>query len=329
MRSRPTGQARQSMAWLYLLACCLAYLLWPTSLASAQAVNLAKKPANVHSTLTAAPGTPAITDDEFATIMNNALVNSNGNSQVLDAKFLFEQCYGGGMLSSLQNTLKPLKWVGGAASQWNETSVGFVTPAENAAFATPYNPIWVRNRPNDAWTQALVPQVRQGGNQTVLQDIMNATNNDVVGPNARNPYAAYEHPQWFSNNGDNIKFPDPSAQSYDIVLWAGSPDAVRHDNDLIDMYSALNQALGNTRKPINYQVLYANGAPDAAVQNAIRGANVTYGAATQNGLQNAMSSFSFPNNPNEEFLFYSTDHGGTEQSLPFGTAPAGTWSSTA
>src|SRR5262245_42424856 len=91
-----------------------------------------------HSTLVPVSG-PSIRDDEFADLLKKILLK-NGTNNVRDAKFLFQQCFGGGMLDDIKGALgNTVKWVGGAASKHSEESWG--------------------NDDDDYWTQALKPEL--------------------------------------------------------------------------------------------------------------------------------------------------------------------------
>ena len=69
-----------------------------------------------------------ISDTQFAALISNKFF-SGGTTNVRDAKFVFQQCYGGGMLNELQNSLGgtngSFNWVGGSAASWYEPSYSF------------------------------------------------------------------------------------------------------------------------------------------------------------------------------------------------------------
>ncbi|NJL31490.1 MAG: hypothetical protein HC898_07600 [Phycisphaerales bacterium] len=121
---------------------------------------LAIQPANKHSTIVANSGGD-VTDSDFAAIMKDLLIDSNGNSTVKDAKFFFQTCFGGGMLDDLNVALgDKVKWVGGSASRYDEVSWGFTNEVAGAG---------------DYWTLGLVPELAK--DQTVLQALEKADNN--------------------------------------------------------------------------------------------------------------------------------------------------------
>ena len=72
-----------------------------------------------------------ILDNDFATLAKNLLI-TNGKSNARDAKFLFQQCFGGGMLDDIQRALGTVvKWVGGSASRFDEQAHDFSCAAAN------------------------------------------------------------------------------------------------------------------------------------------------------------------------------------------------------
>jgi hypothetical protein len=112
-----------------------------------------------------------ITSDAFATLISNNII-SNGTSNVKDADFFFQECYGGGMLTPLETAFgTTVDWVGGSASSAFQPSVGQMFPAENMllppASRQPAGSIYVADPPQDFWTKALIPQLNTA-NQTVI-----------------------------------------------------------------------------------------------------------------------------------------------------------------
>src|SRR5687767_14505437 len=87
---RPLMTWRRGCALLAVLAA--AFGLSPTAHA-----DLETQTDCTHSTLVPVSG-PAIRDDEFADLLKKILLKNGTNSNVRDAKFLFQQCFGGGML---------------------------------------------------------------------------------------------------------------------------------------------------------------------------------------------------------------------------------------
>lgn len=279
---------------LLALAVCLVQFLARASAA------LPPQPANVHSNLTTdIPGDPLSADD-FADDMANFLIK-NGRSNVLDAKFLFQECYGGGMVNALKAKLdNSINWIGGSASNWSEVARGEANSATN-----PQSPM-------SYWTKALIPALQ--ANNSILSALTTALRNDQVGPFSPNvsehPFIAGGGPAGFGK----IKLKDPNAKSYEAILWAGDPNQQRHANNIQQMVNTLEKAWGapNNNPPgnppkVNITVLYGDG-PGPGTPNFGRGVNVM--KATEADLTRALTNLQL--NPNEEFLFYATDHGGTD-----------------
>ena len=98
--------------------------------------NAIAQPANQNSTLIpfnfAAAAAPAggniILDSTFATWVQGALTTNVGGvqtSMVGDATFAFQQCFSGGFLDDLNNTLgNTVNWIGGAAAVWQRAGGG-------------------------------------------------------------------------------------------------------------------------------------------------------------------------------------------------------------
>src|SRR5262249_43448703 len=93
----------------------------------AQGGNLEPEPGGVGATLNATDG--PILDEEFASWIAEALTKLVGTtriSNVKDAKFLFQECFGGGMLYKVKQTLDAygISYAGGSASAFNQPSSG-------------------------------------------------------------------------------------------------------------------------------------------------------------------------------------------------------------
>ena len=246
------------------------------------------QPANKHSSLVTGDG-GSIRDDTFATMIANKL-KTGATSNVKDAKFIFEQCFGGGMLDDLATQLgNTVKWVGGAAARWDEPSWG------------PGNP----TTKGDFWVESLLPELAppKDNNQSVLNGLDNATANDPARPGGglkdsnNNPVS--EHGQSTSaNGGDTITLKDPAAASHHAILWGGNADGQRHVNDLNKMKAALEASWGT--------------GPSTSI-TVLTGAT-----ATKAQLQAALDAL--PLNSNEEFVFFASDHGDLE-TVPAPAAP--------
>jgi len=227
-------------------------------------------------------GGGSISDDDFSNLIKGLLIK-NGNSNVLDAKFFFQECFGGGMLTGLQGALgNKVKWVGGSASTAGEVSWGRET-----------------SKPGDYWTLALTPQLGNG-NQTVAQAINNAIKNDQAGPGNKNGISPPEHGVTVTaNGGENVKLKDPAAKSYHAILWAGLTNGARFSNDIRSMQNVLQTAW----KGANFTIttLFGNGSAPGTI------------AATRDNLVKTLANLAKVMNPNEEFVFYASDHGDSEK----------------
>lgn len=236
-----------------------------------------------------------ISDAQFAMLVSNRFF-SGGTTNVRDAKFLFQQCYGGGMLNELQRSLggtnSAIPWVGGSAASWYEPSYGW------GNFFT-----W--------WTRGLRFEMLNT-NQTLHAAITNSITRDPLRPGngigLTNDMGmlAEEHGQSaFGGSGTNITLRDTNALSHHAILWAGIAD----NSDITDLQrirDALSDAWSGLSN-VTISTLYGNGSNDPdgdplpADWNAMP-ATISNLIQTINGL---------PLNSNEQFFFYSTDHGGS------------------
>jgi hypothetical protein len=254
-----------------------------------------------HAALVPASG-PVIRDDEFAALLKKTLLKNGTNSNVRDAKFLFQQCFGGGMLDDIQGALgNTVKWVGGAASKHSEESWG--------------------SNDEDYWTQALKSELAKTA-QPLLDGINNATASDLRGPNGG---TVREHGQSASGGGgETITLADTNATSHHAILWAGAANGKRHFNDIKNVRDALINAWGAPSATISITTLFGDGLhqPDG-VTALPAGWNAQ--AATKANLVAVMSALTNVLNTNEQFFFYASDHGEwqldvvkTPLVLPFG-----------
>src|SRR5262249_50098375 len=146
--------------------------------------------------------------------------------QIKDAKFLFQQCYGGGMLPALQGALDDtIQWIGGSASGANENSWGFKDGKKGDPPAPPHD-----------WTKALAPELSQK-DQKLGDTLKKASDNDGAGPKKDK----LETPQNAgSKNGGDIKMSDGA--SHHAIIWTDAKDAQRHDADIKAVKDALTAA---------------------------------------------------------------------------------------
>jgi hypothetical protein len=233
---------------------------------------------------------PFVSSTEFSNLLTGKLT-SGGNSNVLNAKFFFQECFGGGMLAGVADSLGgTVKLVGGSASGWADS----FDPRDT--------------RLPSYWTGVLLPQLDV--DQTIKQALVLAAENDPLGPNGieweQSDIVAF-------NGGDSVKLADPAASSRHAIFWAGDPNG----NDMLDivgMRDALIKAWGDpaTNPNVTITTLFGDGTESPAAWNAQ--------AATRENLFTAVNGLSL--GPNEEFLFYAADHGRTQQILQSPTAPS-------
>ena len=234
--------------------------------------QLALQPAGKHSSLVTTDK-KTIRDDEFAQLMKGLLING-GNKNAKDAKFVFQQCFGGGMLDDIKNALgTTVSWVGGSASRWDQVSWGEEKP------------------PQDWWTAALAPELNK--NQTLLKSLQNARAQDVVGINGQK---REEGQATSANGGQNITLKDPAAVSHHAILWAGLVNGNRFATDI----SRVNNALQNAWAGTNFTIatFFGNGTAPGTMK-ADKATLTDYINKTLKPLMDK----------DEQFFFYASDHG--------------------
>ena len=261
----------------------------------------------------------AITSDAFAKLMADNLIVNGTTSSVKDAKFFFQECYGGGMLSPLETAFgATVNWVGGSASTAFQPSVGQMSPAENMllppANRQPPGSLYVADPPQDFWTKALIPQLNTA-NQTVINSLINAASNDQ----AAKVGLVKETSQFLAKNGgDQITLADPTAFSHHAILWAGVTDRLRHFSDIDNMISTLKAQWAGTIFTIN--VLYGDGVHET-LTGPTMGVNLpaswnqggsTVQAGTLANLTATVQNVAKNLSTSEQFLFYASDHGGVQ-----------------
>jgi len=242
--------------------------------------DLALQPPKKHSALVDT-NRQSIRDDEFANLIKSLLIK-NGQTNVRDAKFLFQQCMGGGMLDDLQTTFgKTVKWVGGSASRFDQVANDFAGGTFTGAY----------------WTLSLAPELNK--EQTVLQAITNANNA---------PKPVKETGQSVqANGGETITLKDPGAQSHHAILWAGQADKGSHTTNIDRIRQTLINQWGQPGPNTTITVLFRDGLTDFKGQNLP--AEWKAKAATKANLQQALADLANKISANEEFFFYATGHG--------------------
>ncbi len=284
------------------------------------------QPANVHSSLVgyspAGNNNPGkVSDTQLATWLGDAL-NPGGVPKIKDANFLFQQCFSGGMIDDIIPKMGAnIPFTGASAASWWQTAL---------ATAKPFN----ANQPLYAtWSQALVPQLKNFPNQTMVQSELKALQGDRLGPNGY----WKETPNYGSKNGgDTLTLRDAPVDAaggtHYAVFFAGSVgvygsanDAKRLGQSVRNVFSDLVDALNNAWAGKNYQikVLYGDGTAatlgfDTASNNLNNKFNsgalhTSAGAATPAVLQQTIANLG--NNANDSFFFFGFDHGDISRSF--------------
>lgn len=232
-----------------------------------------------------------VSDKELATLTQNLLIKQ-GNKNAKDAKFFFQQCFGGGMLDDLKDALgNTVPWVGGSASTWYQ-------PA--------YSNFRSGARARGAWTEQLLPQLNL--NQTVLNAIDRAAARDPLRKAANDFFRLGETGQSIAaNDGSTITLKDPTAVSHHAIIFAGIVDRnpnLRNSiiNDVRDIRNLLQQQWQGTNFTIT--TLLGNGTLLPGTM-----------AATKANLQQAFTNLAAQMNDMEQFLFFGHDHGGVNRRL--------------
>jgi len=276
------------------------------------AADYDRQPQNNHSSLIGNDRKPAVRDDEFAQWMKDLLLR-DGRPNAHNATFLFQQCFSGGFLDDLVDQIGGrIPWVGGAAARHDRLSFGELPNPRD-------------RRPEGYWTEELKDQLKR--NQSVFDALKNTKRKEGA--------RTIEFPQ-FTKRGqgsENIKIDKRGVTSRHAILWAGdisrggdsAPDQVHEQlyyNNIQDMYRLLKNKWGDPDgRNITITVLFGNGRNLPASRQNLPG-QWHAKPATRENLQAAINALKDGNpnngemNPNEQFVFYSTDHGGHQVEKP-------------
>ena len=117
----------------------------PQAIAQPAGQNSTLIPTNFNAAAAPAAGN-IILDSTFAGWIQGALttvVGGKPTSMVGDATFTFQQCFGGGFLDDLNNTITGagVNWVGGAASSFDEPSYGQNPARPSPRPVNPFPPV--------------------------------------------------------------------------------------------------------------------------------------------------------------------------------------------
>jgi hypothetical protein len=247
-----------------------------------------------------------------------------------DATFMFQQCFGGGFLDDMDTVLtgSMVKWVGGSASKHNQLAWG----QEKAALEIPA-PVPLDRAHNDPltpmsyWTRKLDPNLMD---VTKNADAIEAARvNDPYGSvrDALNPLKE-DGQLLYRNMGEDIKLKDGGGTRY-AVLYAGLADRERHANNINRVYQRLRTAWGAAGK---IYVLYGDamsqrqgsGAMDLPAVWGVDDPWTTTNAievGSEAKLKARIEAIGGLLMADDQFFFYSTDHGGNTQVTGGGNVP--------
>ncbi len=128
-----------------------------------------------------------------------------------------------------------------------------------------------------------------------------ARDNDVKGPNG----SGSETPQSiYRNGGETINHRESiptSGGGHNAILWAGKADGKRHVNDIKEMYKRLSEDFQATGDP--WSIIVLGDSDDLGIPSL---------PATKANLQAAFDALEAIQGPNDNFLFFSSNHGGSD-----------------
>lgn len=248
-----------------------------------------------------------VTDAELADMMKDLLF-TDGKSNVFDATFLFQSCFGGGMLDDLRDAFAGtnLNWVGGSASSWNQPAhAAFTKLDENG------DPIGISD-----FTGGFLQGVKQGqggvGGGIMSGHDKNKEDEKETGQStgSENAGAINMHP------------PKKKTKSAHAVIWVGDTrpsdnnpnpeiEAELHVQGLLNM---LGKKWGDVES-VSVTILYGDGKHKVGgggegLPGSWSEGNNTVKPATKEELDKTLKDLKAKLNPEEKFFFYSGDHGG-------------------
>jgi hypothetical protein len=281
------------------------------------------QPTNVSSTLYArdsATGMPVpIQDSDFAKQLQDTLT-ANGKSNVKDAVFLFQQCYGGGFLIKLKEVMNAAQVVsvGGSASAFDKVAHGPALASGGPQF------------PESApWTHAIFNTISSDLSTdptvTLYTELEKSKGSDETLSGGRDTPQVVVTGEEFSvimgtEEGKQITLKDPEAKSHHAILFAGASkkgDGSDYE-DVTNLLNLLKQAWGEGAGA-DTQILFGDGThqPDGTTDLNFPGvpADQIY-SATKENLAKALAKVKGKLNTDEQFVFYATDHGGSSTASP-------------
>ncbi|MBI1397149.1 MAG: hypothetical protein GC151_14350 [Betaproteobacteria bacterium] len=272
-------------------------------------------------------------DKTLASWLRTALLE-NGQKNVREAAFLFNSCFGGGMLDDIDAALGgQVPWVGGAASRHNQYAIGQNSPAENVVLKRPE--VFVDAQPMGFWTRALVPLMEER-DATVFGAVSGAATADRVASGAKReadidkalaaakvdvPFGPAqvlpEDVQFVAKNGgDAMKMDCKDCGKRYVVIWAGNTDRLRAYDDVAGMLDVLRTNWPGDPANVVFKIFYGDGVQKVtgklAPPNAENRLPAEWGAvpAKRSLLQKYLEQ-ELPAmiGPEDQFFLYVTDHG--------------------
>ena len=248
-------------------------------------------------------------DWQLANMINMWIANRTGYANMV---FIFNQCFGGGMIDDLK---EKLKGTGDAAflsaSKHDEPAWGLVDGYNPSA--SPKIKEKGFEKPEGFYPKEVGEELEKTGRDapTMKEIARRAEMEDIKGP-----YGLWkkdiEQPQYTSiGKGDSIKI-GKKADGSDVaskhaILFAGDANRKRHWNNLQRMYDALKKQ-GFTDGDI---IVLAGDGKTTPWGSSVP--NYVDGPGTKKALYDAIVNISKKMNKNEQLVFWVSDHGNRER----------------
>ncbi|RMG39461.1 MAG: hypothetical protein D6719_13260 [Candidatus Dadabacteria bacterium] len=264
------------------------------------------QPDTYSSSLTTNSGQP-VYDWQLANMFKMWIANKG----FANSMFVFNQCFGGGMIDDIVSKLgnNPGDVALISASRHNETSWGI-----NDGYSAPANSKWGKRgytTAEDFFAKEIGEEIAKTGAsaETAADMFKKAAKED---PYRNGLLARKEHPQGkFLGSGANMKLgkktDGSSLSSKHAILFMGKPNGQRHWGDLDRIHKAL-LAQGYTESDM--VILAGDGQKKWNGSNA---PSYVDGKGTKKALFDAIKSVSSQMNSNEQFFFWVSDHGNRER----------------
>jgi hypothetical protein len=267
----------QSSATGMFRVCTVSFLGVLLAGSEARAVHFDRQSLPAHSSIVS-KADPDVRDDAFAKLMKGLL-----DPAIHHATFLFNTCFGGGMLDDLERELGNVKWVGGSAARHDQQAWG---PRKGIEF----------------WTRPLLIALSIKKSETFIAAIRQAA--------ARDTERAFETGQGIDNGGGEHTLRERGVTSHHAILWGGQGEI-----DDMDSIRAVRRQLLDAWGPVNppqvtIDVLFFNGSTTTMGRRLPREWQAR--PATLTELKKVIKELSPLKSSDEEFFFYAADHGNLE-----------------